>query len=180
MVTHVRHQFELLALAMDRFKTKPEECSSYESRVEHATIRVAELTALRTVLDFFQNSAGDYTTNMTASDYATDWDPHSKNIARNLADLSDTRTRTNERVTHTDVQRARTKAPTASENTIREKINRLMQEFFELVDDPWRGCFYPSLDVALEVISLASPEGPPLYLPLQPDGTVMARKEWPR
>ena len=192
MVTHTRHQFELLALAMDRLRTPPDE-QSYESRVAHATIRVAELTALRTVIDFFKNIAGDYITNMTASDYATEWDPESGHIARNLADLSDTRIRINERVAHTDlwgrmgaavpgtdVQRVRTKAPTASESTIREKVNRLMREFTKQVDEQWRGCFYPSLDVALEVISLADPGGPPLRLPLQPDGTVMPREAWPQ
>lgn len=179
MVAHTRHQFELLAFAMDRLRTPPDE-RSYQSRLEHATTRVAELTALRTVIDFFKNMAGDYMTNMTASDYATGWDPESGRIARNLADLSDTRIRINERVAHTDVQRARTKAPTASESTIREKVNRLMREFTEEVDDQWRGCFYPSLDVAIEVISLADPAGPPLRLPLQPDGTVMPREAWPR
>lgn len=68
MLTHVRHQFELIALAQHLRETKPDE-DVYQSRLTDSVIRVAGLTALRTVIDFFNGDPGKFKTNMTAGDY---------------------------------------------------------------------------------------------------------------
>ncbi len=178
MVIHVRHQFDVLAIAMGRLAVELDE-STYAARLEPSIVRVAELTTIRTVVDFFNNDAGRYGTNMTADDYAPGWDPRSSPIKRTLDDLAHAITRINERAMHIDVARSRSYAPLPRDSTIRANINALMREFFGCIDEEWQGCFYPSLEVAFEVIHASDPSGPPYRLAFADDHSLLPRSEWP-
>lgn len=164
MVTHIRHQFELLAITHTRLQI-PADITKYESRLEHAASRTAYLVALRTIIAFFDNDPGKFGTGMRASDYYGGWIPKT-NGSQALKDLKKMRSKINQRVAHIDVARVRTAAPIAKDLTTWVNVNKLMNRFTDQIDQRWKSRFYSSLESALAYMQASGPEGPADPLPV--------------
>lgn len=167
MCSHIRFEFEVLAHSHELLETYPWNNEHYSQRMTQASLKNAQLIAVRNIVSFFGNDTRDgmNRTGMRAEDYCTvrGWSTEPKPKA--LSDLEKCEVRINERVAHITVMRlpTRTRATMPTNQKIWDLVNKLLVRFVAQLDNKWKnGSFHASLEDALYRVHHADSDGSPI------------------
>jgi hypothetical protein len=154
LVSHVRFETEVLAVALDRLKAS--ELPTYPDRIDRSIQTNALLICLRNLLCFFVGSRGRGGNSVIASDYTSpaNWLDDNEPAREAMARLRRTIGHISVRVAHISRKRLND-AQLPALSTIAQDLDLLLAAF----DDKDKHRFHRSLDAALQHVRTANLDG---------------------